>query len=335
MDPLVIVLIIVVVLMVFSIGSADETISTIVGAGVIRLKRALLFGSILAFLGLLFLSASVGETVGANLLTDQVNYNVTMMLAVILSTSIWIIVASRTGAPISTTHSVVGAVFGIGIVWFITTPNSFFEAFNWLKIGEVFLGWFISPVLGFIGAYLVQVVVTKINENFSKGLHQIERYEKIYGYLLIFAVGLTQLSRGGNDSANAIGIYFGLINSGDMVSELLPVLMLISGLSIALGLYFVGRNVIKSVGGDLMSLRPSDAFAISASTSIVLLISTLLGLPVSGGHILIFSILGSGYVHGKRPDKRSFRKMVASWFITFPAAAILSAVCYIIFLLAF
>lgn len=335
MDPLVIFLIVVIILMVFSIGSADETMSTLVGAGVVKMKKALILGSVLAFFGLLFLSENVGETVGANLLTDKVDYDVIMMLAVILSTSIWIIVASRTGAPISTTHSVVGAVFGVGIVWYFSTPYSFIEGFNWLKISEVFLGWVISPLLGFIGAYLVQSLVKRINKRFTVGLRQIEKYEKTYGYLLMFAVSLTQLSRGGNDSANAIGVFYGLLESGDLDPQLLPSLRLLGGVSLSLGLYFVGRHVIKSVGGDLISMRPSDAFAISAATSIVLFVSTLLGLPVSGGHILIFSILGSGYVHGKRPDQRSFRKMVASWFLTFPAAAGLSALCYVILNLVF
>ena len=89
-----------------------------------------------------------------------------------------------------------------------------------------------------------------------------------------------------------------------------------------------GRYVIENVGNNLIEMRPSDAFSIQMSTSIVIFVATLLGLPVSGSHILIFAVIGAGKVKGESPDKKSFNKMVASWVLTFPIAAALSAICY-------
>ena len=90
----------------------------------------------------------------------------------------------------------------------------------------------------------------------------------------------------------------------------------------------IGRNVIKNVGNNLIAIKPSDAFSIELSTSLVLFIATFLGFPVSGTHVLVFSIIGAGMVKGERPDKKSFRKMLLSWIITFPVAAALSAMIY-------
>ena len=106
-----------------------------------------------------------------------------------------------------------------------------------------------------------------------------------------------------------------------------------AGLMMALGLIVVGKNVIKSVGGGLVKMRPSDGVVIQLSSVLVLFLVTMLGLPISGSHVLIFAILGAAYIKGERPDKKSFRKMVVSWIITFPVAALLSAILYGIFLL--
>ena len=78
--------------------------------------------------------------------------------------------------------------------------------------------------------------------------------------------------------------------------------------------------------------RPSDALAAEVSTSLIMLGATLFGLPVSGSHILVFALIGTARMKGEKPDKRSFRRMVISWFLTFPIAAGLAAIIYGIFI---
>jgi len=319
----------------FGIGANDETMATLVGSRAVKIKIAIILGGILVFIGVLLLSASVGKTIGKNLLGPEVEYTVSMMLAILISTTIWLIVASKTGAPISTTHSVVGSVFGIAIVWAIKFNQSFISALNWEKMGSVVLGWIISPILGYIAAFIFEYATKKFIHSRKLGLDTLEDTEKWFVYMLIASVCWTQISRGGNDSANALGIMYGLIESGSIAQEnttLIFSLVAITGLMLTLGLVIVGRNVIKNVGNNLIEMRPSDAFSIQISTSIVIFIATILGLPVSGSHILIFAVLGAGRVKGEKPDKKTFRKMVVSWVITFPVAAALSALCYIIFI---
>ncbi len=332
MELIVILLIIVSFGLAFAIGANDETLATVVGSKAIPLRIAIIIGAILTFVGTFFLSTGVGKTIGASMLGENVEYNSMMMMAIILSTTIWLIVASKTGAPISTTHSVVGSIFGISIVWSIVTENSFIDSIFWPKMGEVAMGWVFSPLFGFIGAIFFQKLIGKFMKKRSKGLIQIENTEKRFILILLAAVMITQISRGGNDAANAIGVFYGLIESGELLLSDMTWLLLVTGIMMALGLIIIGKNVIKSVGGGLVEMRPSDAFAISLSTTIVLFISTMLSLPVSGSHILIFSIIGSGWVKGEKPDAKSFKKMVMSWILTFPIAAILSAVFYTAFL---
>ena len=90
--------------------------------------------------------------------------------------------------------------------------------------------------------------------------------------------------------------------------------------------------MIKNVGNNLIAIKPSDAVSIELSTSIVLFLATIFGFPVSGSHVLIFSVVGAGLVKGERPEKKPFKRIILSWLITFPIAAVLSGLIYGIFL---
>ncbi|TFG20007.1 MAG: inorganic phosphate transporter [Promethearchaeota archaeon] len=335
LNAMVYILLILSMFLAFGIGANDETMATVVGSGSLKLRIALIIGGVLVLIGCMFLSSSVGKTIGAGLVGQEVNYDNRMMLAVLLSTTIWLIIASQTGAPISTTHSVVGSIFGVAIVWSFFPEQSFTASLNWGKMLEIVLGWVISPVLGFLMAllfqWLLELIMRKTKTN--TGIIQVEKVEKVFMYILMASVFWTQLTRGGNDSANAVGIFFGLAETYAELEPFSYVYLGAAGLMIAFGLIVVGKNVIKSVGGGLVKMRPSDGVVIQLSSVLVLFLATLLGLPISGSHVLIFAILGAAYIKGERPDKKSFRKMVVSWIVTFPVAALLSAILYGMFLL--
>lgn len=328
MDPIVIVLLVLMVALAFGIGANDETMSTLVGSRSLKTKYVIVLAAVLSFIGVMFLSKEVGKTIGENLLGVDVSFSVSMLFAILISTTIWLVVASTTGVPISTTHSVVGSVFGVAIVWSFTEGGSFLASMDWRTLGNVALGWVLSPVFGMLGAIFFKFVIDKILSRIQRGLERIEKIERTSSFLLIAIVGWTQISRGGNDSANALGIMYGLIETDQLNEGLTQLLVAVTGIVLALGIVVIGRIVIKNVGRNLIDMRPSDALSIELSTSIVIFLATILGLPISGSHVLIFSIIGAGFVKGEKPDKKSLRKMIISWIITFPVAAALSALIY-------
>ncbi|MCK5304233.1 MAG: inorganic phosphate transporter [Candidatus Heimdallarchaeota archaeon] len=331
MEPIVIIILVLMVILSFGIGANDETMATLVGSRVLKTKYVIALAAILAFVGVYFLSDKVGRTIGENLLGPNVEYSVSMLIAIIISTTIWLVVTSLIGVPISTTHSVVGAVFGVAIVWSFQPGNSFLTSLDWSTMGQVVLGWIISPLMGFFGAFLLKYLLDKILAKHMKGLERLEKLERSFGYVLIVVVGWTQVSRGGNDSANALGIMYGLIDSGQLAEgTLITLLTLITGVVLALGIVLIGRIVIKYVGNSLIAMRPSDAISIELATSITLFLATIFGFPISGSHVLIFAVVGAGMVKGERPNKKAFRKMIISWVITFPIAAALSALIYVV-----
>ena len=275
MEPIVIIILVLMVILSFGIGANDETMATLVGSRVLKTKYVIALAAILAFVGVYFLSDKVGRTIGENLLGPNVEYSVSMLIAIIISTTIWLVVTSLIGVPISTTHSVVGAVFGVAIVWSFQPGNSFLTSLDWSTMGQVVLGWIISPLMGFFGAFLLKYLLDKILAKHMKGLERLEKLERSFGYVLI-------VSRGGNDSANALGIMYGLIDSGQLAEgTLITLLTLITGVVLALGIVLIGRIVIKYVGNSLIAMRPSDAISIELATSITLFLATIFGFPIS------------------------------------------------------
>ncbi len=337
LNPIIIVIIVATLLLAFGIGSNDETMASVVGSGTLTLNKSVIWGGILACIGCIVLSDRVGENIGSNLFnTDHLVYDYKMVLAIILSTSIWLVGASKLGAPISTTHSVVGAVIGVALVWSFIPGNDFINSINWGKLGTVAIGWVISPILGFFVAAFFQFILQKlIRRKYRRdgkiGFEEIEKNERFLQYFLLLFISVTEFSRGGNDSANATGIYFNLLE-GQISDTWSFILLILTGIMIGIGLVFVGRNVIKNVGSSLIEMRPSDAIAIEFANGIVILGCTLLRLPISASHVLIFAIIGSGIVKNEKPNWKSLKSMIRAWIVTFPIAAALSGVFYLIFL---
>ncbi|TXT66613.1 MAG: Sulfate permease CysP [Promethearchaeota archaeon] len=295
----------------FAIGANDETFATVHGSKTLMMKELLVLATILAIAGAFFLGRAVSETVGKELLTIEVSYAV--VLTILISTSIWLIVSSALGAPISTTHSTIGSIMGIGLIL------GGFGGVNWLTILEMSFWWLLSPVIGFVATYVVYKLINKAIISKLNGFKDFERTEKIFSYILLGVICLTAFSRAGNDVSNAAGIVVGLGIDVDLI-------LIIVGLSFSLGIVVLGRRVIKSVG-NITELVPSSAFASEVPTAVILFAGTFLGIPLSGSHMLVASLIGLSKAR-RAPTKKGLWKIVAVWILTFPMAALLAVALY-------
>ncbi len=309
-----IVFIIISIVISFSIGSNDETFSTIYGSRILSMKKILILTTIFAILGAVVLGGSVSKTVGTGII-QSVDYSI--VATILISTACWLIFSSILKFPISTTHSTIGAIIGVGLF------NYGLNGINWPKIVEMSIWWIFSPIIGYVVSYLTYKLIHLTVLNKVSGLKNIERVEKIFSYVLLGVISITAFSRAGNDCSNAVGILAGIQNGGLDFT----LLLLIAGISFSFGIIILGRGVIKSVG-TLTELFPSTAFASEIPTAIILFIGTYLGIPLSGSHMLIGSLLGLSKAR-RSPSKRGVWKLVLIWLLTFPVAAFLAIIIYI------
>ncbi len=325
----VIVLIVLAIALAFSIGANDETLSTLVGAGVIKFKLALLIGGIAVGAGMFsFAFSFVAKTVGADLLGETLTYTDFMLLTVLISSIFWLIIGSFAGIPLSSTHSLVGSIVGVVFVYALTQGDVNPEtAFNWVKLNNVILGWFISPTFGLIITYVLFKILAKTYLSRLKGLNQIEKSEKYFKWLLLFAVVFSEIWVGAN-SGEAVGILYGLFDKGSLNLGSYVFFALICGIASCLGIYIAARYVVRNLASQMIDSRPSEGLITQISSALILMIATLLSLPISHSHVIVFCILGMSLAQRKEVDYKGLVIMGMYWILTFPVAAILAGFIY-------
>ena len=105
--------------------------------------------------------------------------------------------------------------------------------------------------------------------------------------------------------------------------------MLSFGIAMIVGLWFIGKEVIQTVGTELTRMHPASGFTAELSAATVVLVASTLGIPVSSTHILVGAVLGIGVVN-RNTNWALMRPIGMAWIITLPSAAALSAVTLIV-----
>jgi PiT family inorganic phosphate transporter len=297
------------IIIAFGIGANDETFAGLYGSRILNMKQIMFLASILAITGAFILGEAVSKTVGNDIL---LSIDDGIVITILISTAIWLILSSALGLPISTTHATIGAIMGLGI-----TP---IVSIRWEVIVELSLWWVLSPIIGFFVSFFVYKLMRYYKLKHLNGFQSYEKTEKLFSYIVLIVIFITAFSRAGNDCSNAVGI---VVGKGGIQINLL---LLLTGLSLAGGLLVLGRGVIKNVG-RITQLYPSTAFATQIPTAVILFLGTALGIPLSGSHMLIASLVGLSKA-SHTPIKKGLWKIVLIWFLTFPMAGILSIILY-------
>jgi len=326
---IIIVLIILAIGLAFSIGANDETLSALVGTGVLKFRVALIIGGLAIGGGMILTSGGfVAKTVGSGILGEGLVYTTSMLLTVLISSILWLVIGSFAGIPLSSTHSLIGSVVGVVITYSIfqggVDPQT---AFNWEELGNVIISWFISPLSGLLVTYVIFRIITKLYLSHLKGLNQIEKSEQYFKWILLVAVIFAEIWVGAN-SGEALGILYGLVANGSINFEQYFLFATFCGIFAFLGIYIAARYVIKNLASQMTDSRPSEGLVIQTSSAIILMIATLLSLPISHSHVIVFCIIGINLAQKKEIDTKTLGRMAIYWVLTFPIAAIMAGILY-------
>jgi PiT family inorganic phosphate transporter len=148
--------------MAWNIGANDvsNAMGTSVGSGALTLRRAVILAGILEFCGAYFVGANVSETMERGLVNPEIFITQPLILVLgmcgaLLGTSFWLQLASYLRWPVSTTHAIVGAIIGFGIM------AGGFEAILWKEVSSIAISWVVSPILSAIISYAIFSVLQK------------------------------------------------------------------------------------------------------------------------------------------------------------------------------
>lgn len=148
--------------MAFNIGGNDvaNSFGTSVGAGTLTMKQALVVAAVFEVSGAVLAGGSVTETVRSGIVDisgmhlDPLAFAYIMMAA-LLGAAIWLLLATRVGWPVSTTHAIIGGIVGAAVTTGVVTGTGGFEMVQWGEIGQIAISWILSPLLGGVTAYLL------------------------------------------------------------------------------------------------------------------------------------------------------------------------------------
>ena len=155
----------------------------------------------------------------------------------------------------------------------------------------------------------------------------------MFSWMQVFTAAGFAFSHGSNDIANAIGPFAAILEvlrTGAIGSQAAvpTIAMLTFGVALVVGLWFIGKEVIQTVGHNLTKMHPASGFSAELAAAGVVMLASVMGLPVSSTHILIGAVLGVGLVN--RSTNWGLMKSIGlAWVITLPAAGLLSALAFI------
>ncbi|ECL3805588.1 TPA: inorganic phosphate transporter [Campylobacter jejuni] len=208
-----------------------------------------------------------------------------------------------------------------------------FKGLNNVSTLNILQNFWIIGIIGTI-SYVVTFAIVKI----VKKTELNKTTDRIFSWFQIFTASSFAFSHGANDIANAIGPFAAILDvlKNGTINATSPVpfaALAMFGVALVVGLWFLGKEVITTVGSKLATIRPTTGFSAELGASIVILLATQFGIPVSSTHILIGAILGIG-VYNKNANWIMMKPIGLAWIITLPAAGIMAALVFLGFKLS-
>ena len=156
----------------------------------------------------------------------------------------------------------------------------------------------------------------------------------MFSWMQVFTASAFAFSHGSNDIANTVGPFAAIMdvirtNSISSEAAVPPAVMLTFGVSLIVGLWFIGKEVIQTVGTNLAKMHPASGFSAELAAAAVVMVASTMGLPVSSTHTLVGAVLGIGIVN-RDTNWKLMKPIGLAWVVTLPAAASMSAISYVV-----
>jgi PiT family inorganic phosphate transporter len=303
-----------------------NAIATSVATRVLTPGQAVLMAGILNFLGALS-GTAVATTVGKGIIAPEAATQ-QLVIAALLSAIAWNLITWYFGIPSSSSHALVFSIVGAGVA------SGGWGTILWPGVNKVLQGLVLSPVLGFVGAFLVMVLLLHL---FVRALPRT--VTAIFGRLQILSAAWMAFAHGSNDAQKTMGVitmalaaypptalYFGL--SGSNWEVPLPVIVM-AATAMALGTAIGGWRIIHTIGLRVVALRPINGFAAETAAASVIEVASRLGIPISTTHTISTAIMGVGATKRLSAVRWGIAGRIASaWVFTIPACFAMAWLIY-------
>jgi PiT family inorganic phosphate transporter len=275
-------------------NDAANAVATVISTRALTPVTAIIMGATLNFGGAM-MGTAVAKTIGKGIVNPDLMTQYAVLSAIAASV-IWVFFATRLGLPVSVSHSLIAAVVGSGVA------VAGWDGLNTAVVVKVLLALALSPLLGFVG-----------------------------GFLLMLSAAFLSFSHGRNDGQNAMGIialawvvYQTHRLGTPQELEITSWMIVLASITIGLGTGLGGWKVIRTLGMRVTRLEPIHGFAANTTAVAVIEAATSFGMPVSTTHTSASTIMGVGATRRFSAVRWGVTRSIGlAWLVTYPVCLIL------------
>jgi inorganic phosphate transporter, PiT family len=303
-----------------------NAIATSVATRVLKPGTAVLMAGVLNVVGALT-GTAVATTIGKGIVPPTVATQL-LVIAALLAAIVWDLVTWRFGIPSSSSHALIFSIVGAGVA------AAGWQSIEFGGLTKTFQGLVFSPLLGFLGAFLLMLLLLWILARMRPQL-----VTRIFGRLQVLSAAWLAFSHGGNDAQKTMGVitmalasYYGWTGSQWGV----PLwVILAAATSMGLGTSIGGWRIVRTIGLKVVELRPINGFAAETAAAAIIEVASRLGIPVSTTHVISSAILGVGATKRLSAVRWGIAgHIVVAWVVTIPACIALGWAIYYLLHLA-
>lgn len=348
-------------------NDVSKGVATLHGSGLCSYRSALRWGTVWTMAGgitAFFVASGLLKLFSKGILSNGLDLTENFSVAVAAGVIGWLWFATRTGMPVSTTHSIVGSICGVGVLAF-GTSNILWGAL----VSKIIIPLLLSPLIALMIIFFVYrtgygllsrlskyCVCFELKENVcceaSPGLlsstdgtldpavevNTIEKcvennvspvkssFNDIAHWI---SSALISFARGLNDTPKIVAVLF--VSMAAFKALELKTVFILGTLSMGLGSYFRGMRVTETLSEKITGMDKFDSVIANLSTAFLVAFASRFGVPVSTTHVSSGSIIGIGLKRDSgRINKRIIFDMLLAWLVTLPVTGIISGIIYVI-----
>ena len=300
----------------YSNGANDnfKGVATLFGSRTSSYQTAILWATFTTLAGAvtatLLASTLIKNFSGKGLVPDAIANAPEFHIAVAIAAALTVLIATLMGFPISTTHSLIGALVGAGLV-------AIGLKVNFAALGTSFiLPLLLSPIIAIPLGAGIYSLSGYINSKWNLPVNH-----KMVDTCHFISAGVVSFTRGLNDTPKIFSLiliieYFSI--QGGMITI---------AIAMALGGLLNSQKVAVTMSEKITSMNHPQGLSANIVTGVLVIAASRFGLPVSTTYVSVGSIFGVGLI-GKKTNMRVFYQILLSWILTLPTAAIISAITY-------
>lgn len=312
--------------------------ATVIYSKALPPQLAIILSGVANFLGAVCLGTAVAVVITKIIPLDHLSLNVVM--SVLLGGLTWNLLTWYYGLPVSSSHCLIGSLFGAGVA------AAGIGGVNWHELTTVLLALLISPILGFgIGYALTFFARAFVNQPppLIQDLNQgdltrfAQRKQKLMCRLQILSSFSVSFAHGSNDGQKTMGIIALVLatqftHAGYSAAVIPLWVILAAAIAISLGTMIGGWRVIRTIGEKISSggIDYAHGFGAELGTAVIIYVASMIGAPISTTHTLTSAVTGGALAsHGYgKINRATLKTILLAWVMTLPVAAVLAGGFY-------